>query len=213
LLERPTPKYTMYDRHVENATAFILAGGKSSRMGADKAFLELGGRTLLARALQVAETVAQRISIVGDRTKLEALGAVVDDIYPACGPLGGIHAALLSTMTEFNLILAVDLPFAGPEFLKYLLSEAVHTNAMVTVPRVAGFFQPLCAVYRKGFAAVAERSLQAGKNKIDPLFRDVNTRVIEEDELTGAGFTTQIFRNPNTPVEWQEAKMEFEKKS
>jgi len=73
----------------ENATGFILAGGKSSRMGVDKAFLEVGGRTLLARALELAETVAQQVRVVGDKTKFAPFGIVVDDIYPERGPLGG----------------------------------------------------------------------------------------------------------------------------
>jgi molybdopterin-guanine dinucleotide biosynthesis protein A len=203
----------MYDRNVENVTAFILAGGKSSRMGADKAFLELGGRTLLARALEMAGSVAQQVRAVGDKTKFAPFGIVVDDIYPECGPLGGIHAALMSTTTDFNLMLAVDLPFMRREFLELLLSEARRTKAMVTVARVAGFFQPLCAVYRKEFTEVAERSLQAGKNKIGSLFGEVNTRVIEEEELRKAGFAVELFRNLNTPEEWEYAKLEFGKRS
>jgi molybdenum cofactor guanylyltransferase len=198
----------VYDRSVENATGFILAGGKSSRMGVDKAFLEVGGRTLLARALELAETVAQQVRVVGDKTKFAPFGIVVDDIYPERGPLGGIHAALMSTATDFNLMLAVDLPFIGQEFLTYLLSEAGRTNAAVTVPRTDGGFQPLCAVYRKEFAEVAERSLQAGRNKIDLLFREVNTLVIEEEELKNAGFAIEIFRNLNTQAEWERAKLE-----
>lgn len=177
-------------------------------MGVDKAFLEVGGRTLLARALELAETVAQQVRVVGDKTKFAPFGIVVDDIYPERGPLGGIHAALMSTATDFNLMLAVDLPFIGPEFLTYLLSEAGRTNAAVTVPRTDGGFQPLCAVYRKEFAEVAERSLQAGRNKIDLLFREVNTLVIEQEELKNAGFAIEIFRNLNTQAEWERAKLE-----
>jgi molybdenum cofactor guanylyltransferase len=203
----------VYDRCVENVTAFILAGGKSSRMGADKAFLELGGRTLLAQALEVAGTVTPLVRLLGDQKKFTAFGAVIEDIYPGRGPLGGIHAALMSTTTDFNLMMAVDLPFIGTEFLRYLVAQAEGSNAAATVPRAGGIVQPLCAVYRKEFAGVAGSSLLAGKNKIGTLFNVVNTRVIEEEELTSAGFKIEIFRNLNTPAEWQEAKLEFEKKS
>jgi molybdopterin-guanine dinucleotide biosynthesis protein A len=71
----------------------------------------------------------------------------------------------------------------------------------VVVPRGAGGWQPLCAVYRREFAAAAERSLRAGRNKIDRLFDEVRTRVIEQEELEGAGFSPAIFRNLNTPDE------------
>ncbi len=203
----------MYHQRVDQATAFgvaafVLAGGKSTRMGKDKAFLELGGRTLLAHALDLAGTVARDVRIVGEANKFAAFGSVVEDVYHERGPLGGIHAALASTTTELNLMLAVDLPFLQPEFLKYLISEARKTGALVTVPRAGGGLQPLCAVYRRAFAEVAERSLQEGRNKIDPLFAEVETRVLGEEDLSRAGFSEGMFRNLNTPEEWEEAKLE-----
>ena len=203
----------MYHQRVDQATAFgvaafVLAGGKSTRMGQDKAFLELGGCTLLAHALDLAGTVAQDMRIVGDANKFAAFGSVVEDVYHERGPLGGIHAALVSSTTELNLMLAVDLPFLRPEFLQYLILEARRTGAVVTVPRAGGGLQPLCAVYRRAFAEVAERSLRQGRNKIDPLFAEVETRVVSEEDLSLAGFSGEMFRNLNTPEEWEEAKSE-----
>jgi molybdenum cofactor guanylyltransferase len=186
--------------------AFVLAGGKSTRMGKDKAFLALGEHTLLARALALAGTVTREVRIVGDVNKFSAFGPAVQDVYRNRGPLGAIHAALVNTTTELNLMLAVDLPYLQPEFLQYLISEARRTGAVVTVPRAGGGLQPLCAVYRRAFADVAERSLREGRNKIDRLFDDVETRVVGEEELSQAGFSGEMFRNLNTPEEWEEAK-------
>src|ERR1700704_3068714 len=104
----------MYYHSVDNVTAFVLAGGKSSRMGQDKAFLQLGGRTLLDRALDLAKNAVDGVFIVGSAEKFASLGPVVEDIYPGHGPLGGIHAALTRTSTDLNLIIAVDLPFLHP---------------------------------------------------------------------------------------------------
>jgi molybdopterin-guanine dinucleotide biosynthesis protein A len=201
----------VYDQRVNDGpefgvTAFVLAGGKSSRMGSDKAFLRLGAETLLCRALKVSGAVAEEVRIVGDAKKFASFGQVIEDVYRDRGPLGGIHAALSSSATEWNLILAVDLPFVGPEFLKYLLLRARESGAMVTVPRACGGLQPLCAVYQRKFAGVAEQSLCDGKNKIDALFAKVETRVIEEDELLRAGFSAEMFRNLNTPEELERAK-------
>ncbi|MGC1434443.1 MAG: molybdenum cofactor guanylyltransferase, partial [Terriglobales bacterium] len=137
-----------------------------------------------------------------------AFGRVVEDVYRERGPLGGIHAALSGSTTELNLMLAVDLPFVTPAFLRYLLSRARESGAMVTVPRAGGGLQPLCAVYRRGFAEVAEQSLREGNNKIDSLFAGVETCVIEEDEFVGAGFSVEMFRNLNTPEELEKAKGE-----
>jgi len=201
----------MYDQRVKDAikfavTAFVLAGGKSSRMGSDKAFLQLGDETLLSRALLTAGAVAGEVRIVGNARKFAAFGEVIEDAYRGQGPLGGIHAALSSSPTELNLVLAVDLPFVGREFLQYLLLRAHESDAIVTVPRAGGGLQPLCAAYRCGFAEVAERSLRAGNNKIDSLFATVQTCVIEEDELVRAGFSAEMFRNLNTPEDLEKAK-------
>jgi molybdopterin-guanine dinucleotide biosynthesis protein A len=205
---------SVYDQRVNDGTtflvtAFVLAGGKSSRMGRDKAFLRLGDGTLLFRALKLAGAVAETVRIVGDARKFAAFGRVTEDVYHGRGPLGGIHAALSSSATELNLVLAVDLPWVGPKFLEYLLLRARGSAAMVTVPRAGGGLQPLCAVYRRGFAELAERSLGEGNNKIDALFARVETQVIEEDELLRAGFSSEMFRNLNTPEEWEKAKQSW----
>jgi molybdenum cofactor guanylyltransferase len=190
---------------VDDVTAFVLAGGKSTRMGKDKAFLEFRGRILLARAVELAAGAGQEVRIVGDPRKFAAFGKVIEDIYRERGPLAGIHAALNSSATELNLMLAVDLPFVQPDFLKYLISVARETKALVTVPRAGDGLQPLCGVYRREFAQVAEQSLARGKNKIDALFAEVETRIVGPEEISHAGFSGQVFRNLNTPEEVEKA--------
>ncbi len=182
--------------------AFILAGGKSSRMGTDKAFIDYDGRTLLARALDLARSVTPDVRIVGSAEKFAPFAPVVEDIFRDCGPLGGIHAALRSSLTELNVMLAVDTPFVSWAFLQYLLSQARGApDATVVVPRDEAGSQPLCAIYRREFADAAESALRAGRNRIDVLFNTVRTRVIEPQELECAGFSRAIFRNLNTPEE------------
>src|SRR5579863_3311455 len=169
-------------------------------MGSDKAFLELAGSSLLSRALAQARALTSEVRIVGDPAKFSAFAPVVPDVYPNRGPLGGIHAALASSSTDFNLILAVDLPFLDPRFLEYLVATAQSADAVVTVPSAVGHLHPLCAVYRKPFAIAAERSLTEGRNKVDALFSAISARIIAEDELAAAGFSPAIFRNLNTPA-------------
>ena len=179
--------------------AFVLAGGQSTRMGVDKAFVQLEGCTLLARALALAKSVTSDVRIVGSPEKFAAFGEVVEDEFPQHGPLAGIHAALRASSSELNLMLAVDMPFVEVPFLEYLFQEAArHEGAVVTIPRAAGAWQTLCAVYRKPFADLAEQALRQGKNKIDPLFRDIEMRVVDEHELTRQNFSPEMFRNLNT---------------
>ena len=187
---------------------FVLAGGKSSRMGTgvDKAFLEFGGQTLLDRALTVMSEVCDRVTIVGDPARFANYGSseyglVVADIFPGCGPLGGIHAALVHSPAELNLMLAVDMPFVSRELLAFLFAaaEQEENHAIITVPRTSQGFQPLCAVYRREFSMAAEQALRAGKYKIAAAFSGSSMRVIEEAELAAAGVSEQSFFNVNTP--------------
>jgi molybdopterin-guanine dinucleotide biosynthesis protein A len=198
----------VYDRDMAEVSAFVLAGGRSSRMGMDKAFVEFQGRMLLERALAVVTAITPNVYILGSRAKFDALGKVVEDVFPDHGPLGGIHAALRASTSELNLMLAVDMPFVQQSFLNYLVSEAGKHGAMVTVPKAAGNWQPLCAVYRQEFGDLAESALRSGRNKIDPLFREVPVRVIAEDELASGGFSAEMFRNLNSPEELRAAEHE-----
>lgn len=186
-------------------TAFILAGGRSTRMGKDKAFILLEGRTLLERALGLVCSVTSDVRIVGDPAKFSSFASVVEDLFPGCGPLAGIHAALRSSQTDLNLILAVDIPFLIPAFLQYMLGRARGSDSAVTVCRTARGWQPLCAIYRRDFTSIAEKALCAGRYRIDALFAEVGTQVISELELETAGFSSDLFSNLNTPDDLAEA--------
>jgi molybdopterin-guanine dinucleotide biosynthesis protein A len=175
-------------------------------MGADKAFVMLDGRTLLERVLELARSVTSDVRIVGDAAKFAAFGPVVEDVFRECGPLGGIHAALRASSAELNLVLAVDVPFVSGALLQYLIERARSTPAaLVTVVSAGGGWQPLCAVYRRKFADLAERALGAKRYKIDALFGATQVEGISEKELEAAGFSATMFRNLNTPAELAEA--------
>jgi len=175
-------------------------------MGSEKAFLELNGRLLIDHMIGIAKTVAEQMRIVGPKDKFSAFGQLATDIYKDRGPLGGIHAALNISRTEFNLMLGIDMPFLEPRFLEYLLAQARHSEALVTVPHVAGGYQPLCACYRKEFEELADAALAAQNNKIDALFRPEITRVIDEGEFAKLGLPTTMFQNLNTREEFEKAK-------
>jgi molybdenum cofactor guanylyltransferase len=178
---------------------FILAGGKSTRMGTDKAFVALDSRTLLARMLDLARSVTPDVYIVGAKEKYAPFAPAVEDIFPNCGPLGGIHAALHSSQKDLNLILAVDVPFVSLALLQYLITRARNSSATVTVARSNQGWQPLCAIYRRQFAGIAEVALCEGRYKIDALFDEAGTEMITAGDLEAAGFSERIFRNLNTP--------------
>jgi molybdopterin-guanine dinucleotide biosynthesis protein A len=190
-----------------DVTAFVLTGGKSERMGQDKALLRLAsGQTFLENALAVAGAVAGQVGIVGSRHKYGSYawaGEVVEDIFPERGPLGGIHAALTASTTEWNVILAVDLPGISFELLHWILKIARESGAQVTIASVRGGLHPLCGVYRRSFGQAAEKALKEGHNKVDASFDRGSLRILTEGEVRAAGFTPEMFANVNTPDEFQ----------
>lgn len=182
-----------------DVSAFVLAGGKSSRMGQNKALLTFEGETLLARSVRLLKTVSNDVCIVGSSSKFRDFGEVVEDIFPDCGPLGGIHAALAASSTELNIVLAVDMPAVTPQLLTYLTKRAKDSGAIATVPRTTDGWQPLCAVYRKSLEPMAEQALKSREYKIDPLFSKVKVCQVSSHELEVRGFSAEHFKNLNTP--------------
>ena len=184
-------------------------------MGTNKAFLDFNGQTLLDRALATLSAACGAVTLVGDPRTFTGRGPALADIFPGCGPLAGIHAALSHSTADLNLMLAVDMPFASPELLKLLLAIAENAESkgdqgnlasVVTIPRTSRGLQPLCAVYRPAFAPIAEQALRAGNYKIEAAFANVRLQVIDETELAAAGFSDKSFFNVNTPEDCRAAR-------
>ncbi|MEO6590008.1 MAG: molybdenum cofactor guanylyltransferase [Pyrinomonadaceae bacterium] len=137
-------------------TSYILSGGKSSRMGTDKAFLKFGEKTFLENAVGILESNCENVKIVLNKSQNHFIEKLPDgvshifDIHENRGALGGIHAALQDCKTEFAIILAVDLPFVTSEAIEKLcVNISQEKDSSAIVPRQTdGKLQPLCAVYR-----------------------------------------------------------------
>ena len=189
-----------------NLAAFVLAGGKSLRMGQDKAALVIAGKTLLERAIEIAKAASDSVSVVGSgesTTRIAQLGlTTITDVHRGQGPLAGIHAALESPYAgELNLILAVDTPFLTAAFVRYLVYRARSSKATVTAPRIDGRLHPLCAVYRRGFAECAQEALDQQRNKIEAAIDPAALNIIHEGDLAAGGFDPEMFTNINTPAD------------
>jgi molybdopterin-guanine dinucleotide biosynthesis protein A len=176
---------------------FVLAGGRSSRMGSDKALLPFNGRTLVEHVMAQAHSVTGNIILVGDKSRYNNFGyPVIEDFFVGYGPLAGIHAALDRTICEWNLILACDMPEVTTEFLSQLTerAESGSADAVIPVPP-EGVPQPLCAAYRRRCAAAIAHALRRGVRKVT-------------DGLAGLEIDywpvphSHFFRNLNTPQDW-----------
>lgn len=185
------------------AAGFVLAGGRSSRMGQDKALLALGGETLVERCLRRLGEVCAEVSIAGGSAELARFGRVVPDVSPGCGPLGGIVSALAESRFTWNLFLPVDAPFVPVSCLKALLSAAMDSGTGA-VACVEGRLQPLCGVYPKKMLAVLQQELLAGRWKVARAIEAAGP--VEEVDFRDARW----FVNLNTPEDFAAAEADLD---
>ena len=162
----------------------VLAGGRSSRMGTPKAWLDWHGTTLLRRACGIVArgTAGPVVVVRAPGQELPPLPAgvrVVEDAREGRGPLQGILAGLEVTDADVAFVASVDLPFLHPAFVAAVCAAA-DAGTDVAVPFLGGYRQPLAAAYRPSVAPVVEELVGAGRMKPAFLFERVRTRWLEE---------------------------------
>jgi molybdopterin-guanine dinucleotide biosynthesis protein A len=145
------------------AEAFVLAGGRSTRMGKDKSLLRVGGETLLEGALSRLRREGFSPRISGNAPELARFAPLVADRRPGCGPLSGVDACMAASEAELNLFVAVDLPYLPEGFLSWLVERAQRSGAWATIPMAGGRPEPLCAVYHRGVKPGIETALEGGR--------------------------------------------------
>lgn len=193
-----------------NISCIVLAGGKGLRLGRDKALEVIDGSNLLQRV------VSQLSSFNGDIIIVTASGRslpqfddypglrIVTDIYPAKGALGGIYTGLAASNSQYNLVVACDMPFLNQALLRYMVQ--VSPGFDLVVPRVGKWVEPLHAVYSKNCQAPIERLLKQGEIRIKALFSLVKVRYIEDDEISRFDPKHLSFFNINTEADLEMAQ-------
>jgi molybdenum cofactor guanylyltransferase len=181
---------------------FILAGGKSTRMGRDKALLDWNGRPLLLHMVDLLRSATDGVQVVGRD--------LLPDRVPGRGPLSGIATALAVSSSDANLIAAVDLPFLTKDFLIYLRSQIERSNRPLFVCKIGSDF-PLCLGIRRSLLGEVERRLSRGELSVHGFIEGSDAEVILETELREAGFETGIFRNLNTPEDYRNGRGGYKK--
>lgn len=149
-----------------DAAGFVLAGGRSSRMGVDKSLEDFHGKKLIMNAIDLLHDADLSVAIAGARSDLAAFGSVIPDEMGAnlpLGPLSGICSALAATpvaaQTQFAVFLPVDMPLVPPELIRWLVHSAKVKNALVTLPSIGGFAETFPVVLQRSLFPVLSREL------------------------------------------------------
>jgi molybdopterin-guanine dinucleotide biosynthesis protein A len=184
-------------------TGIILAGGRSRRLGRDKAVEPFGGQPLIRRVIErVAALTDEIVVVVADAARGQALPLAAEhrvavDIYPEGGSLGGIFSGLSAANTDWSLVVACDMPFLSVPLLERMLGLRGDSDAVV--PRPGAFPEPTHALYSRACLPYIEARLQASDLKISGFFDDVRVRYLDEGEVRQFDPELLSFFNVNSP--------------
>lgn len=190
---------------VADTTGIILAGGKSSRMGENKAFVLFSNQPLVEILLDKVSALFKDLMIVSNKPHLyQKYGIRVEkDVFQDCGPLGGIYTGLFCSQNLHNFILACDMPFANQDLIRYMLEKSADSD--VTIAEHNGRLEPLCAVYSKNCIQPVKEQLVRNNLKIVDFFKHVRVKTISEEEVARFDPEGCCFANINTPEDYHQS--------
>lgn len=186
-----------------NATGIILAGGKSSRMGQDKALLQLEGETLISRSIRELKRYVNEVIIVDNQQDKYPFSGVkrIKDNYQGLGPLAGIQAGLRAARGDYAFIMACDMPFFDGKIIKLLINNS--PGFQVVVPRIHGYLEPLCALYAKSCLPIIENNIEKKNYKIVDIYSHVRVEYLNEAMFKEIADPYYMFANINTYEEYR----------
>jgi len=178
-----------------HAAGYVLVGGNSSRMGTDKAFLPGQFRYLTDDVAESVRSAAGSVTLIGNPLRYHQLQyACLPDLRPGLGPLSGLEAALVSSSSKLNLVLACDMPAVGVSHLRVLIERAKTSKSHCIVTKdVTGKVHPLCAVYKKECLSVIQCRLDEKRLSLMGLLGEVSTGYLD---------IPTVIENLNTPEDW-----------
>lgn len=195
----------------KNLTGIVLAGGASRRMGHDKAFLALGGQSLIEVVIERLAQVCREVLVVaGDTQPYVGLGVpVVEDRFRGVGVLGGLHAGLEAAAHELTLAVGCDMPFLNLHLLRTFADWAEGFDVAVLRHEDEEQVEPLHGAYRRTCLPAMEVAIRAGRRRIISFFPYVKVRYVSPAEVTPLDPGLRSFRNVNTPEEWEGVRAEW----
>ena len=170
-------------------TSIVLAGGQSRRFGRDKALEPIAGEPMIRRVIRrsAASVDAHEVIVVVSSVEraavlpLDPLHRIAADLFPGCGPLGGIYTGLLAARTEWGLVTACDMPFLSASLLQHM--SRTRQGMDVVVPMLSGRPEPTHALYSRRCLPAIKARLRARELKISSFFDCVKVRYVLEDEI------------------------------
>ena len=194
----------MTSAKIKDAAGVILAGGRSSRFGSNKALAQCADQPMIQHAAQIlAALFPETLLVTNSPDEYAFLGwPTTSDRFKGAGPVAGIHAALQTIKSSKAFICACDMPNLHSDFIKYLV--AIHGKWDAVIPRHQQGIEPLHAVYSKSCLPVFEQSLQADERKLANVLEKLHVHWVEEQEIRRFSLDLSVFYNVNRPGDMQQ---------
>lgn len=182
-------------------TGVILAGGKSIRMGKNKAFIQVEGIPIIERIHNLFTELFQEVIIVTNEKDLflNFNSKIYSDLIPDKGALGGLYTGIVWSSFYYSFCVACDMPFIKRSLVQYLIENVANED--VIIPRTKDGLQPLHAIYSKNCIDPIRRSIEEGKSKIIDIYDEVNVKIVDERNFLSFDPGRESFINVNTPEE------------
>ena len=190
--------------HLNEVTAIILSGGKSTRMGVNKAFVELMGKSLIEIAIERVKRHVGRIAISANTGEYDLLGyPVIPDRVKNTGPAGGLLSCFSTIKSKHFFVLSCDMPFIPEALIPALLDY--REGAGICLPSLNGFIQPLCGYYSSATSGIFRDFAGKGNYKMMDIVRAADTRILKIEDQSWLKYD-YLFNNINTPADLEAAK-------
>ena len=191
---------------LSRSSAVVLAGGSSSRLGQDKAFLFIDRQLLIERIIEALSQLSDEVIIVADEVdRYEQFEAVVvSDVYPGKGALGGIYSGLKAATGSRSLVVACDMPFLNLSLLRYM--QGLASRYDVVIPRTGKLTEALHAFYSRNCLPLIEEQLLAGDLRIIHFFPHVRVRYVDREEIEVFDPEHLSFFNINSQADLEKAR-------
>lgn len=187
-------------------TGIILSGGRSSRLGMNKAFLEIEGERLIDRTVKKFRGLFSEIILVTNEPLLylDQDITLVTDIYKGKGPLGGLYAGLFYASFDYAFLCACDMPYLNPEFIRYMMGKVPEYD--IVVPETADGFHPLHAIYSRRCLPTIKSLLLRDRLKMTGCFKGMKVLYVPETVIRRYDQQGWMFLNINTEQDLQRAR-------
>lgn len=188
----------------QRVTGIILAGGKSSRLGRDKAWEDVGGQRIIDRVIGALRSSCDEVLIIGDRPERQnelSLPKCIQyrsDELKGRGSIGGLYTGLKSSDTLWSLVVACDMPFISRELIRFMLSIISKNRCDAIVPVINGRYQPTHALYNSTCIPFIEKNISSGNFRMDSYFDEIYLEEISEDVINSIKGAELSFFNVNT---------------